>query len=112
MWLLDPLPGWLPTRNHLSRLAQSPKHHLADPAMAARLVGVGIDALLSGGEGTARVPRDGTLLESLVTSSVRVHAQAAGARVHHLRHGTATTRWTSSSSARTTHHRAPCVPSQ
>ena len=27
-------------------------------------------------------------------------------------HGTATTRWTSSSSARTTHHRAPCVPSQ
>ncbi len=37
----------------------------------------------------SRLPRDGTLLghlfESLVTSSVRVHAQAAEATVHHLR---------------------------
>jgi uncharacterized protein len=47
------------------------------------------DALLAGAEGRVRIPREGTLLgalfESLVTMSVRVFAQAAEARVHHLR---------------------------
>lgn len=35
LWLLDPIPGWSPADNPLGRLAQSPKHHLADPALAA-----------------------------------------------------------------------------
>ncbi|HYL28916.1 MAG TPA: DUF4143 domain-containing protein [Gemmatimonadales bacterium] len=88
LWILDPVPGWRPSRNHLGRLTESPKHHLADPALAARLVGVDEQALL----GTAPQPtsvRDGTLLgqlfESLVTLSVRVYAQAAEATVRHLR---------------------------
>lgn len=89
MWLLDPVPGWMPTRNHLRRLAQAPKHHLADPALAARLLGVGADALLAGDDGSVALPRDGTLLgalfESLVVLSVRVYAQGAQATVHHLR---------------------------
>jgi len=36
--ILDPLEAWLPTRNHFSRLTGAPKHHLADPALAARLL--------------------------------------------------------------------------
>lgn len=92
LWIVDPLPAWLPSRNPLNRLAQAPKHHLADPALAARILGLDADALLSGEEAGPRIPRDGTLLgdlfESLVTLCVRVYAQAAEARVKHLRlHG-------------------------
>lgn len=89
LWILDPVPAWAPTFNHLSRLAGSPKHHLADPALAARLLGVDVDALLSAAPGGPPVPRDGPLLgklfESLVTLTVRVLAEAAEARVGHLR---------------------------
>lgn len=92
LWMIDDLPAWLPGRAHLSRLAVAPKHHLADPALAARLLGVGVDALLDGSDADHSVPRDGTLLgalfESLATLSVRVYAQASEARVGHLRtHG-------------------------
>lgn len=38
LWIIDPVPAWLPTRNHLAALAVAPKHQLADPALAARLV--------------------------------------------------------------------------
>ena len=89
LWILDPVPAWMPTRNPVARLTRSPKHHLVDPALAARLLGVGEDALLSGQDAGPPVPRDGTLLghlfESLVTLSVRVYAQAAEAGVGHLR---------------------------
>lgn len=92
LWILDPVEAWLPTRNRLRRLSQPPKHHLADPALAARLLGVDADALLAGEEPGPPIPRDGPLLghlfESLVTLGVRVFAQAAEARVRHLRqHG-------------------------
>lgn len=89
LWILDPLPAWSPSDNRLHRLAQAPKHHLADPALAARLLGVSADALLRGGEAGPRMLRDGALaarlFESLVALSVRVYAQAADARVGHLR---------------------------
>jgi len=88
LFLLDPVPGWRPSRNRLARLTESPKHHLADPALAARLLGVDEHALLGRPSPGGRRP-DGALLgqlfESLVTLSVRVYAQAAEARVHHLR---------------------------
>ncbi len=89
LWIVDPVPAWLPSRNHINRLSQPPKHHLADPALAARLLGLDRDALLAGRESGPPVPRDGTLLghlfESLVTLSVRVFSQAAEAQVRHLR---------------------------
>lgn len=89
LWIVDPVPAWLPTRNPINRLAQPPKHHLADPALAVRLLGLDADALLSGAEPGPAIPRDGALLghlfESLVTLCVRVCAQAAEARVRHLR---------------------------
>lgn len=88
LWLLDPVPAWVPGGSALSRLAQAPKHHVADPALAARLLGLGTDALLEG-QGTPLGPREGTLLghlfESLATLCVRVCAQAAEATVAHLR---------------------------
>jgi len=89
LWLLDPVPAWVPSRNYFSRLAHPEKHQLADPALAARLLGVGVETLVEGGDGAATVSRDGTLLghlfEALVTLSVRVYAQAAEAEIKHLR---------------------------
>lgn len=89
LWIIDQVPGWVPSRNYLSQLTRTPKHHLADPALVARLLGVGTGALLEGDSPGPEVPRDGTLLghlfESLVTLSMRVYAQAAEANVGHLR---------------------------
>lgn len=89
LWIVDPVPAWTPARNPIARLTRAPKHHLVDPALAARLLGIGAEALLRGQEAGPALPRDGTLLghlfEALVTLSVRVYAQAAEARVGHLR---------------------------
>jgi predicted AAA+ superfamily ATPase len=89
LWVLDPVPGWSPSRSTFTRLGTAAKHHLADPALAARLLGAGVDALLDDSVVRPVVPRHGPLLgalfESLVTLSVRVYAQAAEATVHHLR---------------------------
>lgn len=89
LWILDPVPGWLPTRNHLRALAAAPKHQLADPALAATLLGLDADALLEARTTDSPLVRDGALFgalfESLVTLSVRVYAQANEARVRHLR---------------------------
>lgn len=99
--IVDPVPSWWASRNHLTALAQAPKHQLADPALAARLLGLDEGALLTGAPtggaaavserlaDSARAPRDGTLLgrlfEALVTLDVRVYAQAAEATTRHLR---------------------------
>lgn len=89
LWILDEVPAWSPSRAHLARLALPPKHQLADPALAAQLLGADADALISGREIGPALPRDGTLLgalfESLLTLSLRVYAQAAEASVFHLR---------------------------
>ncbi|MFP4302382.1 MAG: ATP-binding protein, partial [Spirochaetaceae bacterium] len=92
LWILDPLFPWLPSRNMLKRLGHSPKHHLADPALAVRALGLEEEALLTGNEPASRVPKDGTLLgnlfESLVSLCVRVYAQASEAHLRHFRlHG-------------------------
>jgi len=60
-WLLDPVPAWGPAANPLARLAQSPKHHLADPALAARLLGLSVDTLRSG-KGKPIGPQAGGML--------------------------------------------------
>lgn len=88
IFVLDPVPAWIPIFNPLKRLTHAPKHHLVDPALAARLVKVGKDALLRG-EGERVSSGTGTwlgaLFESLVTQSVRIYAEAAGAQFGHLR---------------------------
>ncbi|GAA1730349.1 DUF4143 domain-containing protein [Isoptericola hypogeus] len=89
LWILDPVPAWLPTRNHLNRLAKSPKHQLADPALAANLLGIDAGGLLSGADTRSADLREGTLLgalfENLVAQSVQVYAESADAHVGHLR---------------------------
>ncbi len=91
MWILEPLPAWVPAGSHLSRLKRGPKHHLADPALAARLMNLDPDRLLSGHPGVAVGGRLGSgallgpLFESLVAHDLRVYAQSADARVSHMR---------------------------
>lgn len=88
IFVLDPLPAWAPSFAPLKRLTRTAKHHLVDPALAARMVGVEREGLLRG-DGTRVAAQTGTwlgaLFESLVTQSVRVYAAAADAEVGHLR---------------------------
>jgi len=88
LWILDELPSWSPSNNHLQRLAGAPKHHLADPALAIRMLGLEAGALLEGANPQVAFrdgPFLGALFESLVTQSVRVFAQRAESSVGHLR---------------------------
>jgi uncharacterized protein len=92
LWILDPLSPWIPSRNTLNRLSQSPKHHLADPGLAVRLLGMDRAGLLSGDEAgnpiADRAHLLGNLFESLVALCLRVYAQAVEANVYHLQlHG-------------------------
>ena len=89
LWIVDPVPAWLPTRNQIARLTAPAKHQLVDPALAARLLGVDARALLDASPVGPPIQRDGTLLgalfESLVTLDIRVYAQRAEAAVKHFR---------------------------
>ena len=93
MWILEPVRGWSPSENDFKRLTTSDKHHLCDPALAARLLRTGAAGLLGVGRPAQTalkgVPRRtrmlGPLFESLVTQSVRVYASLCDAAVHHLR---------------------------
>ena len=85
LWILDPVEPWSPTRNQLARLTAAPKHHLADPALAARLLALDAHSLLGRVPNRRGTEMLGPLFESLCTLSVRVFAQAAEGRVSHLR---------------------------
>ncbi|MDO4242032.1 MAG: ATP-binding protein [Microbacteriaceae bacterium] len=81
LWLVDPVHGWLAANNPIKRLMQAPKHQLADPALAARLLSLTETSLVS----SAGAHMFGPLFESLATLTVRVCAQLAQARVNHMR---------------------------
>jgi predicted AAA+ superfamily ATPase len=87
--IYDPLPAWTPSNNHLGQLHQAPTHHLADPALAARLVRRGAAALARGSSPQHVVPYDGSFLgllfESLTVLTVRPMAQALGGKCYHFR---------------------------
>ena len=99
LWIVDSVPAWIPSRNDIKQLTQAPKHQLADPALAAHLLGLTETSLLEGAPRSvtgveAIGPRGGSvrdgswlgrLFEALVTLDVRVYAQAAEAKVRHLR---------------------------
>ena len=88
LFILDPLDAWIPAPAPLKRLTFTPKHHLVDPALAARLVGVGAEGLLVG-QGDRVSSTTGTwlgaLFESLAVQSVRAYAETVNAHVGHLR---------------------------
>ena len=79
LWLVDDLEGWIPSEKKLSQVIQSPKRHLADPALALTLLNRNASSLL--------LYRGlfGRLFESLVALSMRVFAGAAEAGAYHLR---------------------------
>lgn len=83
LMILEPLPAWLPLEPGLGKLIQSPKHHLCDPALAARLLGASPASLVNGTESGAQLFAQ--FFESLCTLSVRVAAESCGARALHLR---------------------------
>ena len=93
MWILEPVPGWSPSQNELSRTTTGDKHQLCDPALAAHLLHLGAAGLMGVGRpvqvALKGVPRRtrmlGPLFESLVVQSVRVYASLCDAAVHHLR---------------------------
>lgn len=81
LWILDPLPGWIPAYNPLKRLAQAPKHYLADPALSALLLGVTEKSLLTVSGRNALGP----LFEALAVLTLRILAQVHDATCYHLR---------------------------
>jgi predicted AAA+ superfamily ATPase len=85
LWVLDPIPAWTPSRSPFSRLALAPKHHLADPALAARLLNATQASLLMTPAAGGSADLLGPLFESLVALSVRVYAQQAESQVAHFR---------------------------
>jgi len=74
IWILDPVPAWLPQGSEHSRLKVAPKHQLADPALAARLLNHTPETLIQPRAGSAELL--GQLFESLATLTVRAAAQA------------------------------------
>lgn len=94
LWLLDEVPAWLPSGTSLTQVMQVPKHQLADPALAASVLGVDAVGLVratgdADSDPRLRALRDaplfGALFESLVTLSLRVYAGPLGLEVGHLR---------------------------
>jgi len=89
LWIIDEVPAWLPTRNPMTALTQAPKHFLADPALAARLLAVSSHRLVEtpdpGSVSIVDGPLLGALFENLAALTIRVHAQTHGARIGHLR---------------------------
>lgn len=89
LWLLDPVPAWLPNENHWARLGRTPKHYVVDPALAARLLGLTAEDLLYGDTPAPLGPQIGSmtgrLFESLIAQSLATYAEAAGASLGHFR---------------------------
>lgn len=89
LWLLDTVPAWVPSSNPFSKLGSAPKHFLADPALAARLLGLDEKKLLRAETAAMIGPQDGTalgrLFEHLVALSLHTYAQASEATVSHFR---------------------------
>ncbi|MDR0593521.1 MAG: DUF4143 domain-containing protein [Bifidobacteriaceae bacterium] len=89
LWLLDEVAPWDAAGGSLKRLAGTPKHFLADPALAARLLGLDEAALVGGAEERAFGPVYGSiagrLFEALLALSLQTYADANDARLSHLR---------------------------
>lgn len=79
---LDDLPAWSVALRSRSRLRTMPKFHLADPALACAVLGVGPDRL-------AKDPEFfGQVFESMVIRDLRALAGAEFGRVYHYRDNT------------------------
>lgn len=80
LFLVEDQPAWSPRVRSASTMVQLPKRHLADPGLAAALLGVSPEKLL------VDLETLGTLFESLLVHDLRVYAQNLRARgVFHMR---------------------------
>lgn len=79
MMVVDEVDAWSPQLRSRTRLIGLPKRHLADPSLAAGLMGAS----------PARLRRDlrtlGYLFESLAARDLRIYGEGNGARVFHYR---------------------------
>jgi len=93
LWLLDEVPAWVAGGDYHSRLKQTPRHYLADPALAAALLDIDMDMLVGTGapEGVAATFADkngniiGRLFESLLQQSLATYALVNDAKLSYLR---------------------------
>ena len=79
--VVDDIPAWHPALRSPVRLRQAPKRHLADPSLAASLLGADPASL------TLDPKTLGLLFESLVLHDLKVYAAASGARLSHYHDG-------------------------
>jgi predicted AAA+ superfamily ATPase len=89
LWIIDEVAPWIPTLGEFSRLKQTPKHFLADPALSAALLQYDAAALRRGAEASAYDERYGTvtgrLFEALVCLSLQTYAQVNDAKLGYFR---------------------------
>jgi len=89
LWMLDPVGPWDPAGTTISRLSQTPKHFLADPALAALLLNLDEHSMVNGPLeprfGPAYGSVAGRLFKALVALSLQTYAAAIDARVSYLR---------------------------
>lgn len=89
VWVLDEVLAWTPGRGRLRELGRSPVHQLADPALAAELLGARRESLLAGegaaGHGGRDAPLLGALFQALATLCIKIYAERSRASVGHLR---------------------------
>jgi len=89
LWMTDRVPAWLPSTNPFAALSKGPKHFLADPALAARLLRLSADKLISGTARPLLKPKAGAaigrLFEALIALSLQTYAQVNQARLYHFR---------------------------
>lgn len=89
LWLLDSVEAWVPSNHNFARLASAPKHFLADPALAARLLSLDEGKLLSVDNVSMLGKQEGSalgrLFEHLVALSLKTYAQKIEATVTHFR---------------------------
>jgi len=89
LWLLDSVPPWGYDTGVYSRVGAAPKHFLTEPALAAKLLGLDAEKLMTGTSATGFDNRYGPILgrlfEALVAQSLQVYAQVNRAHLSHFR---------------------------
>jgi predicted AAA+ superfamily ATPase len=89
LWITDRVEPWLPLNSQFKYLGMTAKHYLADPAFAARLLGITMDNFLDDSSIPSLGPQQssiaGRLFESLVALSLQTYAQVIGAQLSHFR---------------------------
>lgn len=79
MMIVDEVPAWDPSVRSSKRLTTTPKRHLGDPSLAAALLQMSPERMLTDLRTT------GFLFESLVAHDLRIYAESAGASCFHYR---------------------------